>query len=1303
MSYDLDEEVHITKVEPADKNRLWLHCRRKNGERATVKVVDFRPHFYCEPCPQFDHPGILWREKGHKSIFGDELEKIVCESPGLVPDLRMEVPNPHEAGIPYDQRFICDTGLIGPAYIRASALPNKRGHYAAKVADCQPIDKDSIGIELHVLDYDLEVAYDEREGMPGRDGQARKPIISIAVEDRVNDTIHNWNYRLDEPFHMETVELHRGTKELDCRSFVNDRDVHGNYVSGEEMMLRDFSEWIQQRQPDILCSWHGNGEGDKYLQGFDDRYLLRRCRRKGIRAPFGWCGITSDDKLSFAGIQLFDVLIAHKSLNYLELRRNGLKNVTKEILGYEIDPGIDIMEAYREDPARLITYNMRDAEATRLIDEEMNYLDWALYNQWFSKVPKIWDIYYDTRRYNSFALRKANEEGVRLPMRDFSKFDDKGSSKKKFEGAVVQDPIPGVHENVISSDLTSLYPLMSVAANLSPEMYIPPDEEPDGPYIEIPYVGHRFRTDEEGFLPALVGPALEFKKEGKKALKEETDPKKKEEMKNRYIAVKMQTNCFTPDTEIITEEGPKNIRDVSIGDLVYSINPETLQVEIKPVIATQEEDFDGELAGFASKHTNLLVTPNHRMFVRELSAGTWSEPSFVEASEMQTGAYQVPCGGPVDGEHRKTFSIPYDSRYDDIADEVLELVAKEPMTRKELCVATGRTYDVVRKRVEVLIDHGLLSQDVGRGQGAAKDAKLERTDLEPSRTEEVMTCPDGHKQRNFSTAPRRYSMDDWLQLIGWYVSEGHTYEQDRKEYSNGNVRGACWQVGITQKAQPGQDRIRKLLEKMNIPYSFSKSSGQFKISNHAIWRWFSQECGSGARDKRLPSWVHDLSPAQRNTLLWTMMEGDGSDSSGFRYRTSSDQLKDDVVRLVVGLGYKPLVRCDDGGCWSIQFSKNKGSLRATRNVYNLPYQGKVYCVTVADNHTVLAGREGTFQWCGQSFFGVQGNPGFYLCHIPTVESITAMGRFCANIINEGSRELGYKVVGGDTDASHSLAKNDELSDILQEGKELVDTLQRRGREALADIGCAHPDMFQLEFEKVFGRAIFPGTEGTKVKKKYAGLVVAEDGEPCEPYVEITGFESKKADTPEVTKGLQRKVIKKLIQDGEDPADVANYVSEVYKDVLRGKTPVKEASPQPRCKQDPRTHDTTHYTYVAAKWSIDNLQIPIEPMERFIAVPISDVPREYALKNNRPNFVALRDEDELPEGFVPDRQHLANTYVKGKVSPLLQAAGLELGGFNEIRAYKPMKLSDFTGEEEGGEVEDEESSRSASGLHAADFL
>ena len=71
------------------------------------------------------------------------------------------------------------------------------------------------------------------------------------------------------------------------------------------------------------------------------------------------------------------------------------------------------------------------------------------------------------------------------------------------------------------------------------------------------------------------------------------------------------THCFSDDTEVLTKEGWKLIKDVTKKDIVYVLNEKTLAVSESGVKNVIEEDYNGKMINFKNISLDLLVTPNH--------------------------------------------------------------------------------------------------------------------------------------------------------------------------------------------------------------------------------------------------------------------------------------------------------------------------------------------------------------------------------------------------------------------------------------------------------------------------------------------------------------------------------------------------------------------------------------------------------------------------------------------------------------------------------------------------------------------
>ncbi len=246
---------------------------------------------------------------------------------------------------------------------------------------------------------------------------------------------------------------------------------------------------------------------------------------------------------------------------------------------------------------------------------------------------------------------KDGEQNIALPSAG-------NTERDKFHGAIVFDPQPGRHRNVFYLDFASLYPNAMRDMNASPDTLIGGQRElieskysrrivrwgwvdprpvkqldphelysefTDGQYKMVydpDKNSIKWRDDwgriqdnlqrvyyappaddggTDGFLPERADTYIRWNNNFEGTM---------------YSATKRQRNCFTDDTEVLTPDGIRNIRELSVGDMVYSIDPDTLDAEVKPVTATHEyPDYDGDVIHFENEHVDFVVTPNHRMLV----------------------------------------------------------------------------------------------------------------------------------------------------------------------------------------------------------------------------------------------------------------------------------------------------------------------------------------------------------------------------------------------------------------------------------------------------------------------------------------------------------------------------------------------------------------------------------------------------------------------------------------------------------------------------------------------------------------
>lgn len=98
--------------------------------------------------------------------------------------------------------------------------------------------------------------------------------------------------------------------------------------------------------------------------------------------------------------------------------------------------------------------------------------------------------------------------------------------------------------------------------------------------------------------------------------------------------------CYTPDVLVLTETGWKKMADIKEGENVLTLNVETKEIEIKPVLYKIEYEYDGDMIRIQNSQINDLVTPNHGFPIFEGE----SFKQFINAEElMNDGEYLLPC------------------------------------------------------------------------------------------------------------------------------------------------------------------------------------------------------------------------------------------------------------------------------------------------------------------------------------------------------------------------------------------------------------------------------------------------------------------------------------------------------------------------------------------------------------------------------------------------------------------------------------------------------------------------------------
>tara|TARA_Y100000310_G_scaffold325810_1_gene389876 strand:- start:3614 stop:5428 length:1815 start_codon:yes stop_codon:yes gene_type:complete len=105
------------------------------------------------------------------------------------------------------------------------------------------------------------------------------------------------------------------------------------------------------------------------------------------------------------------------------------------------------------------------------------------------------------------------------------------------------------------------------------------------------------------------------------------------------------SGCYDKDTEVLTKGGWKNFDDVNYKDEFLTRTLDGIMEYHKP-IEIHNYPWIGEMISIKSRSTDLLVTPNHNMYVlthQDFCAK--KRPRFVRADQLKNVLYRIPAGG----------------------------------------------------------------------------------------------------------------------------------------------------------------------------------------------------------------------------------------------------------------------------------------------------------------------------------------------------------------------------------------------------------------------------------------------------------------------------------------------------------------------------------------------------------------------------------------------------------------------------------------------------------------------------------
>lgn len=407
--------------------------------------------------------------------------------------------------------------------------------------------------------------------------------------------------------------------------------------------------------------------------------------------------------------------------------------------------------------------------------------------------------------------------------------------------------------------------------------------------------------------------------------------------------------CYDAETEVLTANGWRKFSEIMSSDQIATLN-ERQEVEYHVPIDTQKFWYEGEMIRFRGRSYDLLVTPNHQMYVR----GIWGS-RFGLKSALFLGRLSLA--------KLRTYELLRSATW--IGEDIVAV--KLP----ELQPTVGMVRQMeLHDEALLLISNGASIANVMENLG------VPRMTLYHWRKDGV----DPRNRQMYARSCKEIPIDSWLDLLAWYLSEGSVDNTLRSDNPRCDPRECARVVKIDQKSEFKTKEICDAIERAGFVPHIGKYRNNYsvRILSAQLARYLNKFGHS--YEKFIPRSILALPPARLRPFLRTLLKGDGNGTES--YYTSSERLANDVQELALKCGYGATLTKNTSRIGRIrsigsrqirtchpEYSISIAYKQLTPRIGSVPvrvhYEGYVYDVTVP-NHLIMVRRNGRAIWSSNS-------------------------------------------------------------------------------------------------------------------------------------------------------------------------------------------------------------------------------------------------------------------------------------------------------------------------------------------------
>jgi DNA polymerase elongation subunit (family B) len=285
-------------------------------------------------------------------------------------------------------------------------------------------------------------------------------ILTVCVYDEETNFINV--YGIKELGKKDYVPMEdRYKKYLENFPLIQNMKFKFNYYSNEFDMLYHLFSKVFSKQL-VIMGWN--------FVKFDWTYLVKRANRLGIDAEI----CAEDNKLDVKTLLpkhklVLDLMEMFNKWSKwgIDLQNSSLDEVSHKVLGVvKVKYAGTLQELYENDYGTYVFYNIVDTVLCKLIDDNKKTFMTMMMIAALGNIESIRAFSPVHFTETVFCRNFLAENKVLAVTNDFEVYDE------KIDGGYVKDPDVGIHSLIAGVDFASLYPMIKMMLNVSPESFL---------------------------------------------------------------------------------------------------------------------------------------------------------------------------------------------------------------------------------------------------------------------------------------------------------------------------------------------------------------------------------------------------------------------------------------------------------------------------------------------------------------------------------------------------------------------------------------------------------------------------------------------------------------------------------------------------------------------------------------------------------------------------------------------------------------------------------------------------------------